>query len=127
MGLKSTGGIILPKTKNPSKDDIILYDCPARVGLPLTAGSVPTVSQGEYVCRFQKIAENEDGFVTSASIPGRITECGDGFIVIENDMSQKTAESDPEKPGTIDDISYESLLGYCRRYGLSGAYSGEPL
>ncbi len=127
MGLKSTGGIILPKTKNPSKDDIILYDCPARVGLPLTAGSVPTVSQGEYVCRFQKIAENEDGFVTSASIPGRITECGDGFIVIENDMSQKTAESDPEKPGTIDDITYESLLGYCRRYGLSGAYSGEPL
>lgn len=127
MALRSTGGIVLPKTKNPSKDEILLYDCPARVEIRLPELCAPAVEKDEYVRRYQKIACCEDGFSVYASIPGKVTVCEKDRIIIENDMSQKTAESDSNKPKTIDDINYESLIEYSRRYGVTGAYSGVPL
>ncbi|MBQ6182392.1 MAG: 4Fe-4S dicluster domain-containing protein [Clostridia bacterium] len=127
MALRSTGGIVLPKTKNPSKDEILLYDCPALAEIRLPELCAPVVEKGEYVRRYQKVACGEDGFSVYASIPGKVTVCAKDRIIIENDMSQKTAESDANKPRTIDDINYESLIEYSRRYGITGAYSGVPL
>ena len=127
MALKSTGGIFLQKTKNTSKEDILSYDCPSSVKIGLPSGCSSVVSEGDTVSRFQKIACDENGFGVFASIPGVVTACGDSFVSIENDMSQNECEPDPEKPQSMDDINFDTLVEYCKRYGIRGAYSGTPL
>ena len=51
MALRSTGGIVLPKTKNPSKDEILLYDCPALAEIRLPELCAPVVEKGTAVSK----------------------------------------------------------------------------
>lgn len=127
MALKSTAGIILPKTKNTSKEDILSFDCPSSVRIGLPSGCAPVVKEGDVVSRYQRIACDENGFGVFASVPGVITSCGETFVSIENDMSRNECEPDAEKPQTMDDINFDTLVEYCKRYGIRGAYSGVPL
>ncbi len=127
MALKSTGGISLPKIKNTAGTEIRTYDCPDSVRLDLPDGCVPCVSEGEAVVRFQPVARDDDGFIVAASIPGTVISCGSRYILIKNDMSQNALSPDRGKPASVDDINYDSLLAYCRRYGIRGAFSGVPL
>ena len=127
MALKSTGGISLPKIKNTAGMEIRSYDCPDSVKLDLPEGCFPCVSEGDVVSRFQPVARDEEGFIVAASIPGTVRSCNNRYILIKNDMSQNALLPDPDKPASVDDINYDSLLDYCRRYGIRGAFSGVPL
>ena len=127
MALKSTGGIKLPKTKNTSGIDIILYDCPSEVSLSLPEDCEPLVAEGDLVARYSPVARDEQGFTVAASVSGEVISVASDAIVIKNDMSQNAAMPDEDKPRSASSMDFDALCEYCRRYGIRGAFSGEPL
>ena len=125
--MKFQGGIRLSEYMNTKNLPITLSDNPPVVTLPLDGGLEPLVDAGTYVKKYEVVAKNNDGFILPSPIAGRVLASEKEYIILENSGKPDSLPPDPEKPGSIDEITFESLIEYTKKYGITGAFSGIPL
>ena len=127
MAMKIQGGIRLSEYRNTKKLPITQLDRPSVVTLPLKSGLMPLVDAGDYVEKYYPVAKSEEGFTLSSPVAGKVLAAEQKYIIIENSNKADICPPDGEKPSSIEDITFEHLIEYCKRYGIYGAFSGIPL
>ncbi len=133
MALKFQGGIKFPDFKNTKKLPITLFDRPSVITLAMDNGLLPCVRCGDDVLKYEKIAFNEEGFSIASPIAGKVIVADRRYVIIENSFISDTNSlsssipADTDKPKSIEEIDFQKLLDYCKRYGVTGTFSGIPL
>lgn len=127
MALNFHGGYRLEEYKNTKNLPFTNYDRAESVFIYLENGEKPCVSVGDTVLRYEKIASNDDGFVTASSVSGTVVEANERRIVIKNDMRHLSAPSDEKRPKSISEIDLNALAAYSKKYGVRGSFSGIPV
>ncbi|MDD4124594.1 MAG: hypothetical protein PHW77_02525, partial [Eubacteriales bacterium] len=127
MAMKFQGGIKLSEYRNTKKLPITFIDRPSVITLGLDNGHCSLVSAGDYVKKYEKIVLDEDGFTVSSPITGKVLAAEQKYIIIENSYQPEIAPPDDEKPSTIEEITFEKLINYSKKYGVTGTFSGIPL
>lgn len=127
MSLKFSGGIRITEYRNTVDKPICLFDRPKIVTLLMKDGLKPVVECGDKVKRYTLVACNKDGFSAYAPVPGTVIESDNRYVVIENSMISAFEESDNDSLHSINDLTFDKLIEYTKRYGIYGSFSCIPL